>query len=256
MRVVITGSRGFIGGHIKNKLKEDGHEIIEWDHHIDKPIEKLELAPRGFTEADYVIHMAAWADVRKSIEDPNIYWENNVTNTSRIQRQCHEYKIPLIYASSSCIHEWHKSPYGISKKVNEETAFPGQVGLRFTTVYGGAGAQRGMFMDKIKDGNLKYVTNHVRDFVHIDDVISAIILLMGLDIWSLKPTYDIGTGEGNVVSNLAKMAGYDVPTKEGDECEADDNTADITDIKELGWAPTISVRRHINTLWDIKLKSV
>ena len=206
MRIIITGSRGFIGGHLKNKLEQDGHEIIEWDHHIDKPIEKFQFAFELEALADYVIHMAAWADVRKSIEDPNIYWENNVTNTSRIQRQCHEYKIPLIYASSSCIHEWHKSPYGISKKVNEETAFPGQVGLRFTTVYGGAGAQRGMFMDKIKDGNLKYVTNHVRDFVHIDDVISAIILLMGLDIWSLKPTYDIGTGEGNVVSNLAKMA--------------------------------------------------
>jgi hypothetical protein len=87
-------------------------------------------------------------------------------------------------------------------------------------------------------------------------VISAITLLMSLDIWTLKPTYDIGTGEGNVVSSLAKMAGYDVPLKDGDECEADDNTADITDIKALGWSPTMSVKRHINTLWDIKLKPV
>jgi nucleoside-diphosphate-sugar epimerase len=256
MKVVITGSHGFIGGHIKNKLEQDGHEIIEWDHHIDKPIENFILNRKGFNEVDYVIHMAAWADVRASLKDPDIYWENNVTNTTRIQRQCHEYKVPLIYASSSCIHEWHKSPYGISKKVNEETAFPGQVGLRFTTVYGGAGANRGMFMDNIKDGNLEYATNHVRDFVHIDDVVRAIVLLMGLDIWTLKPTYDIGTGEGNVVSDLAKMAGYDVPIKEGDECEAQDNTADITDIKELGWIPWISVRRHINTLWDEKLKLV
>jgi len=251
MRIVITGSHGFIGGHIKNKLKQDGHEIIEWDHHIDKPIENFELGA-----AHYVIHMAAWADVRKSIEEPDLYWDNNITNTTNIQRQCYEANIPLIYASSSCIHEWHKSPYGISKKVNEETAFPGQVGLRFTTVYGGAGANRGMFMDNIKDGNLKYVTNHIRDFVHIDDVISAIVLLMDLDINELKPTYDIGTGQGYVVSSLAKMAGYDVPLKEGDECEADDNTADITDIKALGWAPTISVKRHINTLWDEKLKLV
>ena len=253
MRVVITGSRGFIGGHIKNKLEEDGHEIIEWDHHIDKPIENFILNRKGFNEVDYVIHMAAWADVRKSIEEPDVYWENNVTNTTRIQRQCYEYKVPLIYASSSCIHEWHKSPYGISKKVNEETAFPGQVGLRFTTVYGGAGANRGMFMDNIKSGNLKHVTNHVRDFVHIDDVISAIMLLMNLDIWSLKPTYDIGTGQGYVVSNLAKIAGYDVPLKEGDECEAQDNTANITDIKELGWKPTIDIKTYIDTLWDLKL---
>ena len=243
MRIVITGSRGFIGGHLKDRLKRDGHTIIEWDHKIDKAIENFKL-----DNADYVVHMAAWADVRKSIKEPDLYWENNVTNTTNIQRQCHEHKVPLIYASSSCIHEWYKSPYGISKKVNEETAFPGQVALRFTTVYGGAGAQRGMFMDNLKDGSLKHVTNHIRDFVHIDDVIRAIVLIMNLDIWTLKPAYDIGTGEGNVVSDLAKIAGYDVPIKEGDECEAQDNTADITDIQELGWIPWISIRRHIQSL--------
>ena len=243
MRIVITGSHGFIGGHIKNKLKQDGHEIIEWDHHIDKPIENFELGA-----AHYVIHMAAWADVRKSIKEPNIYWENNVTNTTHIQRECHKYKVPLIYASSSCIHEWHKSPYGISKKVNEETAFPGQVALRFTTVYGGAGAQRGMFMDNLKNRELKHVTNHVRDFIHINDVISAITLLMGLDIDELKPAYDIGTGTGYIVSELAKAGGYDIPEKDGDKCEALDNTADITAIKELGWEPTIDVLEYIKAL--------
>jgi len=248
MRIVITGSRGFIGGHLKNKLKQNGHEIIEWDHHIDKPIENFILNRKGFNEVDYVIHMAAWADVRKSIEEPDVYWENNVTNTTRIQRQCYEYKVPLIYASSSCIHEWHKSPYGISKKVNEETAFPGQVALRFTTVYGGAGANRGMFMDNLKDGSLKWVTNHVRDFVHIDDVTRAIALIMNIDIWSLKPAYDIGTGHGYVVSELAQAGGYDVEGVEGDECEALDNTADITSIKELGWEPTIDVLEYIKQL--------
>ena len=248
MKIVITGSRGFIGGHLKNTYKEYGHEIIEWDHHIDKPIENFIINRKGFSEVDYVIHMAAWADVRKSIEEPNIYWENNVTNTTRIQRQCYEYNIPLIYASSSCIHEWYKSPYGISKKVNEETAFPGQVALRFTTVYGGAGAQRGMFMDNLKDGSLKWVTNHIRDFVHIDDVISAITLLMNLDFDKLKPAYDIGTGQGYVVSELAQAGGYDVEGVEGDECEALDNTADITAIKELGWEPTIDVLEYIKKL--------
>ncbi len=248
MKIVITGSRGFIGGHLKNTYKEYGHEIIEWDHHIDKPIENFIINRKGFSEVDYVIHMAAWADVRKSIEEPDIYWENNVTNTTRIQRQCYEYNIPLIYASSSCIHEWYKSPYGISKKVNEETAFPGQVALRFTTVYGGAGAQRGMFMDNLKDGSLKWVTNHIRDFVHINDVISAITLLMNLDFDELKPAYDIGTGQGYIVSELAKAGGYDVEGVEGDECEALDNTADITAIKELGWEPTIDVLEYIKQL--------
>jgi nucleoside-diphosphate-sugar epimerase len=247
MKIVITGSRGFIGSHLKKKLESYGNEIIEWDHRIDKPIENFEIH-HIWDRTDYVIHLAAWADVRKSIEEPNLYWENNVTNTTNIQRECYKSKVPLIYASSSCIHEWHKSPYGISKKVNEETAFPGQVGLRFTTVYGGAGAQRGMFMDNLKNRELKHVTNHVRDFIHINDVISAITLLMSLDVWTLKPTYDIGTGTGYIVSELAKAGGYDIPEKDGDECEALDNTADNTAIKELGWKPTIDVLEYIKRL--------
>ena len=261
MRIVITGSRGFIGSHLKKKLEKYGNEIIEWDHRIDKSIENFEVH-HIWDRADYVIHLAAWADVRKSIEEPNLYWENNVTNTTKIQRICHKSKIPLLYASSSCIHEWHKSPYGISKKVNEETAFPEQVALRFTTVYGGDGANRGMFMDNLKDGSLKYVTNHVRDFVHIDDVINAITMLMYLnkadnynpESYKLEPSpkllpaYDIGTGHGYTVSDLAKLAGYDLPIKEGDECEAQDNTADISEMKKLGWSPSIDVREYIKAL--------
>lgn len=242
MRVLITGSRGFIGSHLKKKLESYGHEIIEWDHKIDKAIENI----ISVGNAEYVIHMAAWADVRKSIEEPQLYWDNNITNTTKIQKLCHEANIPLIYASSSCIHEWHKSPYGISKKVNEETAYEGQVGLRFTTVYGGEGAGRGMFMDRLKDRSLEYVTNHVRDFVHIDDVINAINLLMNQQ--GLLPAYDIGTGHGYVVSELAQAGGFAVEPIEGDECEALDNTADITEIKKLGWRPTVDVLEYIKAL--------
>ena len=244
MRVLITGSRGFIGSHLKNKLESHGHTIIEWDHKIDRSIENFELG-----DAEFVIHMAAWADVRASIQDPQLYWDNNITNTTKIQKMCHEKFIPLIYASSSCVHEWHKSPYGISKKVNEETAYVGQVGLRFTTVYGGDGAQRGMFMDKLKDRSLEWVTNHVRDFVHIDDVVNAITILMSqINLYGLNPAYDIGTGTGYVVSELAQAGGYAVEPVEGDECEALDNTADITEMKKLGWSPTIDVLEYIKAL--------
>lgn len=244
MRILITGSRGFIGSHLKRKLESAGHEIIEWDHKIDKPIENFSLG-----DAEYVIHMAAWADVRNSIVEPQLYWDNNITNTTNIQKLCYNANVPLIYASSSCIHEWHKSPYGISKKVNEETAHIGQIGLRFTTVYGGEGAGRGMFMDRLKDRSLEWVTNHVRDFVHIDDVVKAITLLMSQPFhYSLNPAYDIGTGKGYVVSELAQAGGYAVEPQEGDECEALDNTADITEIKKLGWEPTIDVLEYIKAL--------
>jgi nucleoside-diphosphate-sugar epimerase len=258
MKIAITGSSGFIGGHLKEHLKKDGHEIIEWDRKNGRDINGFEFkttSVHGFEleGAEFVIHLAADADVRRSIEEPDAYWHNNVIPTTRIQRICHEAGVPLLYASSSCIHAWHQSPYGISKKVNEETAFPGQVGLRFTTVYGGDGAQRGMFMDKIKDGSLKYATKHIRDFIHIDDVIQAIDCIMlkitdpGLIDAPLRPAYDIGTGTGNVVHELARIRIPGIDIRLGDDCEAQDNTADITHIKELGFNPTIDVRDYLQS---------
>ena len=242
MKVAITGSRGFIGSHLKTRLEKDGHEIAEWDLKQNPPkcIKDFDI-----NEISYVIHLAAYADVRKSLEEPQMYWKNNVENTTRIQKICHYNNIPLLYASSSCIHNWWLSPYGISKKVNEETAFHNQVGLRFTTVYGD-GARQSMLIGKLIDGTIGYLTKHVRDFVHVSDVVEAIILLMSKDIRLLKPAYDIGTGKGNVVMDLGILAGWEgIEIRDGDPCEAQDNTADISEIKALGWEPKVNVEEYL-----------
>ena len=183
--------------------------------------------------------------MRASLKDPQKYWVNNVENTTRIQNICHHNNIPLLYASSSCIHNWWLSPYGISKKVNEETAKFGQVGLRFTTVYGD-GARDSMLIGKLINGTIKYLTRHTRDFVHVSDVVDAIVLLMSKDIRSLKPAYDIGTGKGNVVEDLGILAGWEgIEVTDGDACEAQNNTADISAMKELGWEPKVDVTDYI-----------
>jgi len=242
MKIAITGSRGFIGSHLKTRLEKDGHEIVEWDLR-QEPSRCIKDFDPG--DINYCIHLAAYADVRASLKDPQKYWKNNVENTTRIQNICHYNNIPLMYASSSCIHNWWLSPYGISKKVNEETANFGQVGLRFTTVYGD-GARDTMLIGKLLDGSIKYLTKHIRDFVHVSDVVDAIVLLMSKDIRSLKPAYDIGTGKGNVVEDLGILAGWEgIEVTEGDTCEAQNNTADISSMKELGWEPKIDVRDYI-----------
>ena len=242
MNVAITGSRGFIGGHLKNRLINDGKEVTEWDLRQDPSRCIKDFDING---VDYVIHLAAYANVRKSIENPQMYWKNNVENTTKIQRICHYNNIPLLYASSSCIHNWWLSPYGTTKKVNEETAFEKQVALRFTTVYG-EGARSNMFMPKLLNHELEYVTLHKRDFIHVDDVIEAIILLMSNDIRLLKPAYDIGTGKVNTVQELSITAGYNnLPVKDGAACEAQNNMADITELKKLGWKPKTDVNEYI-----------
>ena len=242
MKVAITGSRGFIGSHLKTRLEKDGHEVIEWDLRQEPPQCIKDFDPQ---DCNYVVHLAAYADVRRSLQEPDLYWKNNVENTTRIQKICHYNNIPLLYASSSCIHNWWLSPYGTSKKVNEETAFDKQVGLRFTTVYGD-GARDTMLIGKLIDGSIGYLTRHVRDFVHVSDVVDAIVLLMSKDIGMLKPAYDIGTGIGNVVMDLGILAGWEgIEIRDGDPCEAQDNTADITEMKALGWQPKVKVDEYL-----------
>lgn len=244
MIIDLTGSRGFIGSHLKTALEKKGHSVVEWDRH-----ESVNRDIRGFEPSKgvgCVIHLAAVADVRKSIEFPEEYWENNVINTTRIQKKCADIGVKLLYASSSCIHKWWLSPYGTSKKVNEETAHGRQVGLRFTTVYGD-GARDSMFMGRLLSGNIQYATNHVRDFIHVSDVCSAILSLVDSVDEPKQRAYDIGTGMGNTVSDLATLAGLELPVKEGDACEAEDNTADISKLKEeFGFEPQVNVRTYIS----------
>ena len=86
MKVAIKGSRGFIGSHLKTRLEKDGHEIVEWNLKLDssKCIKDFDI--RQLNEASYVIHLAAYADVRRSLKEPQLYWKNNVENTTRIQK--------------------------------------------------------------------------------------------------------------------------------------------------------------------------
>jgi len=242
MNIVITGDEGFIGSHLKRRLENYGDTVIGWDAKSGKDIEEFSLDPN----TDFVIHLAAIADVRRSINDPDLYWEENVLKTKKVQDWCHFANVPLLYASSSCVHSWGKSPYGMSKKVNELTAHRNQVGMRFTTVYGD-GARDTMFMGKLQRGELTYVTEHKRDFIHISDVVQAICLLMENYHNLSQPAYDIGTGTNNVVKDIAELAGYTVPISVGFDCESTDNTANITHLQsDTDWRPLVDVKKYVS----------
>jgi len=289
MKILVTGSSGFIGSHLCKKLRDDGHWVFEWDSVIDKKVEDLtfdELVnsemDKAFkitiTDVTAIIHLAARADVRASFKDPQAYWKNNVEPTTKLQQLCSDIGIPLIYASSSCAKKWWMSPYGTTKKVNEETAHEGQVGLRFTTVYGDQlvpGARETMLIERLKSGNIKYVTRHIRDFVFVKDVVDVIIGIMEklienrklktdstnrdvpgvtardsrLDMIKILPIYDVGTGKGVIVEELAKIAKYNLPVQSGDECEAPENVADVSALKELlGFVPEHRVEDYVEMM--------
>ena len=117
--------------------------------------------------------------------------------------------------------------------------------MRFTTVYG-EGARESMLIGKLISQEVKYLTYHVRDFIYVDDVVDAIVLLMEkYHKIPLKKYYNIGTGKGVQLNKLGELFDRNVPILSGDDCEAHDNTADNQDLLDLGWKPKMEVENFI-----------
>ncbi len=179
MKFFITGIAGFIGYHTAIKLKESGHEVSGIDNYNDyyDPALKKARAARldalgvtvelfdiragmllteclGYHEPDFVIHLAAMAGVRHSMDHPTDYIDNNVSGTQNLIDAIEHNNIEnVIYASTSCVMHGHElpwreyetfhpqlNPYGYSKFINESqfhiSKIPNAVGMRFFTVYG------------------------------------------------------------------------------------------------------------------------
>jgi UDP-glucuronate 4-epimerase len=172
-----------------------------------------------------VLHMAAQAGVRYSLEAPQSYVDSNITGFLNILESCRAHPPQhLIYASSSSVYglntttpfqESHKadspaSLYGATKKANEEMAhayahlfgFPA-TGLRFFTVYGPWGRPDMAFFKFTKGilaGELIPVYNHghmLRDFTCVHDVVTGIARLLDLPPTGTPPhaVYNIGAGQ-------------------------------------------------------------
>jgi nucleoside-diphosphate-sugar epimerase len=104
----------------------------------------------------------------------------------------------------------------------------------------GPNPRKDMFFDKLLNGTLEYVTTHERDFIHVDDVCNAILLL-------IKSTFtgpiDIGTG----ISIKVKSIKPDLPITNGFVGERQHTCADTTKLKSLGFTPRHTVESFLST---------
>ncbi|WP_061033134.1 NAD-dependent epimerase [Vibrio splendidus] len=228
MKYLVTGVAGFIGSVVSERLCSAGHEVIGIDNLNDyyevslkhdrlKRIEhenltfiELDLADReGIAELfaqqkfDRVIHLAAQAGVRYSIDNPMAYADSNLVGHLAILEGCRHNKVEhLVYASSSSVYGLNQkmpfhtadsvdhpiSLYAATKKSNELMAHTYShlydvptTGLRFFTVYGPWGRPDMAlfkFTKKIVNGESIDIYNNgdmMRDFTYIDDIVEGII---------------------------------------------------------------------------------
>ncbi len=229
MHILITGAAGFIGAAVAKRLLDRGdavHGIDNLNAYYDVSLkharlarlrdheaftfEKLDIADRASTERlfaahrfDAVLHMAAQAGVRYSIENPHAYVDANLVGFGNVLEGCrHGQAGHLVFASSSSVYgantrlpfsehdnvDHPVSLYAATKKANELMAHSYAhlfglrcTGLRFFTVYGPWGRPDMAlfkFTAKILRGEPIQVFNHgrmTRDFTYIDDIVEGVV---------------------------------------------------------------------------------
>jgi len=237
MKVLVTGAAGFIGAHVAISLLQRGDQVVGIDnlndyydvslkearlkHIADQRagsgaafrFERLDVADRQALETlmardkfDRVVHLAAQAGVRYSLENPHAYIEANIVGFMNILEGCRHNGIEhLVYASSSSVYGANRSLpfsvhdnvdhplslYAASKKANELMAHTYShlyrlptTGLRFFTVYGPWGRPDMAlftFTRSILAGKPINVFNygkHRRDFTYIDDIVEGVVRVL------------------------------------------------------------------------------
>ena len=229
MRILVTGAAGFIGYHTAARLLDQGHEVVGFDNlspYYDVSLKEArlkrlkgrnnfrflqaDLADRTIVEATFaeerpqrVIHLAAQAGVRYSLDRPHGYISSNITGFLHVLEGCRHHDVEhLVFASTSAVYGANRklpfdvsdrtdhpvSLYGATKKTNELMAHSYAhlfglpvTGLRFFTVYGPWGRpdmSLFLFTRKILADEPIPVFNyghHARDFTYIDDVVEGVV---------------------------------------------------------------------------------
>ena len=236
MNILLTGSEGFIGKNLQSFLK-DNHHLICLDKKTGNDLITCDLD----YDVDLVIHLAGLSGVRQSLDNPIGYWDNNVVASYRVFNQFKNGP-KILYASSSTAKEPWRNPYAMSKYYMETIAPHNAIGMRFTTVYG-PGARETMLIPRILRNDVPYINvNHKRDFIHVDDVISAILLLLHN---TYKGIIDVGTGVSNKLTDIISSVGIEAKGQIGGDNERFDNKADTSILNSFGWKSNIELFDYI-----------
>ena len=299
MKVLITGIAGFIGFHTALRLHELGHEVSGFDNtngYYDPALKydrveilrergirfrtgDLENAPEmddivGYYKPDMVIHLAAMAGVRYSMDHADEYIKVNALGTLNLINAMEKHGTEnAIYASTSCVMHgnplpWGEpdylypqiNPYGYTKAITESqfhiSKIPNAVGLRFFTVYGPWGRPDMALFDftkNILEGNPITLFNYgdmKRDFTYIDDIVQGIECVV--NNMTPRDMYSIGRGElvelQRFVDAIQKSLGVDAVIEYGPKHPADAQVtlSDTTKLQKLGYNPQTSIEEGVD----------
>lgn len=270
MRILITGSKGFVGSATIDELKN--HEVIEYDLMDGFDIRDINQL-NSVIEAkrpQRVLHLAAIARFSDADKNPKLAHETNVLGTINVTRACMVNHIPIVYASTGSVYMPIKreppitedfetcgnSVYGCTKALGElyvQDHTP-HIILRYAHLYGKEKRMHGLiggFLDRINRGlaPVLYGGNQSNDFLYIKDLARANRLALEAPWDKWNQVYNIGTGE----ELTAEQAGFmicenfdykgEIEKKEGRTVDPQRFVFDVSKAKTM---------LNFNALYDFK----
>jgi UDP-glucuronate 4-epimerase len=308
--ILVTGGAGFIGSHLCDRLLELGHRVICVDNlnHYYSPKIKIRNIQHNFNSPDFVfvflditkkdqldklfreekidkiVHLAARAGVRPSIEKPLWYKEANVTGTVNLLELAKQYRIKnFIFGSSSSVYgnstdipfketqnvDYPISPYAASKKACELFCYTysylcalNVTCLRFFTVYGPRNRPDGMamyqFIERISNGvPIKKFGDGTtkRAYTYIGDIVDGIVL--ALDKEFKFEIINLGGAEmitlNDLINIIEEIVGkkafinqLEIPKGDVLMTYADNSKAE----ELLGFKPKVDVKTGVKKMWE------
>lgn len=266
MKVLVTGSNGYIGSHVCKSLCEHGYHVdgcdinVHGEHNnVDRYLTTfIDLDVRNITfksEYDCVVHLAGLAAVEKSVAQPWNYYHTNIAGTKNVLDNINNDHI--IFASTSSAWEM-ASPYARSKVAAEDVikeSTDNYTIFRFFNVSGTDGEFRQLgaathlirIAAEVAAGKRESITvfgtdydtrdgTCIRDYVHVSDLTSAIV--KAVDQGAMKTPYEcLGSNQGwtvlEVIETMRKVTGHSVPVILGNRRPGDAVASIVDELSDL-----------------------
>jgi UDP-glucose 4-epimerase len=297
---LVTGGAGFIGSHLVDRLLADGRSVRVIDNFVsggphnlahlkDEP--RMELVQADIRERDRMVglfagagrvfHLAALADIVPSIQQPDDYYDTNVTGTFNVLQASRAagvrrfvyaassscYGIPDRYPTEESADIRPEYPYALTKNLGEQLVMHWAqvydmpaVSLRFFNVYGprsrtsGAyGAVFGVFLAQLLAGEPLTIVGdgeQTRDFTYVGDVADAVATAADSSV--VGEIFNVGTGKDVSVNRLVELLGaknsINIPKRPG---EPDCTLADVEKIRRMiGWESRVPIEDGVRIMLE------
>ena len=271
MKIVVTGSRGFIGKQLCKTLRILGHQIIELDLSLGHNVEEWDSF-KDLPKFDYMVHLAARIFVPESFDKPRSFYQTNILGTLNAIEACRVNDAKFVFFSSYAygapdylpIDEQHPvksfNPYSRSKIMGEDIckSYFADFGVKSIifrpfNIYGPNQDSRFLIpsiIEQAKQGSITLKDNRPkRDYIFIDDIINAVVKALDYEPES-SDIFNLASGVSHSVEDIVDFTMELFDNKinvnylnEHRPNEVLDTVATISKAKDLlNWEPKVSIK--------------